>query len=152
MRIDRSGFEGRVHAGKNVAKITITKITDVGARKRFALTKAPARVRQQNEIARGGQRHRKTTDAGPTRLHGCARSAMHVDDEWIFFGRIEMQRINQPALHVVAVAFPLKAFQLSPSWLHVFVLRGELCPVANFSGPDLGRSVERTDRERRRLS
>src|SRR5438477_868720 len=72
---------------------------------------------------------------------------MHIDDEWIFFGRIEMQRINQPALHVVAVAFPLKVFQLPPCWFHVFVVRGELRPVTNLSGPDFGRGVERTNRE-----
>ncbi len=65
---------------------------------------------------------------------------MDSDDHGIFFGGIEITRIDQPTLNFVAAIFPLNAFRFAPArleaLLEALVALGDLLPLTYGAGPD----------------
>src|SRR5262249_50811132 len=56
----------------------------------------------------------------------------------------EVARINEPALHVVAIVFPADALGFAPRRLENFVTLGDLFPLANRASPNFWRRAEGT--------
>src|SRR6185312_1204829 len=78
-------------------------------------------------------------------LHGTG-SAMHLNDHRIFFGRvirIEVGRIQQPALQIESVVLPVDAPGFTPCRLKGSVTRSDLLPFANRASPDFRRMRQR---------
>src|SRR5262249_29444580 len=125
-----------VDAGEDVFPVAIAEILHVGASEGFALAEAAARIWLEEEIAGAGHGRFERPSFGPIGLDGEAGAAVDPDDRWIFLCRLEIERIGQPALHVVAAIFPADALCFAPGGLALFVALGDLFPVADRAGPD----------------
>ncbi len=80
------------------------------------------------------------------------RSTVHRNNNRIFFRRVEIMRIQQPALNVVAVALPRDAFCLAPCGLQRHISLRDLFPIADRPRPDFRRRAERMTNDRNPLS
>ena len=67
---------------------------------------------------------------------------MHVDDERVALGRVEIGRVDQPALDVITVALPLQADALAPGRAHGGIAAGDRTPLAERAGKDFRRRAE----------
>src|SRR4029077_10283404 len=103
-----------IYAGEYVFPVAVAEIFHVGTSEGFALAEAAARVRLEDEITGAGERQNEIVGVGPAGEDGCAGAAMDVDDHRIFLAGIEIFRIDQPALHVVLVSFPIDALYFAP--------------------------------------
>src|SRR5262249_24470692 len=141
--VDRGDSEGFVNAGEHVAKITVAEIAHVGARKGFALAEAAAGIWLEDKISSGRQSDGEIPGTRPGGLDRSAGTAVDLDNHGIFLRRIEITRIDEPALDVVAVVFPVNPSGFAPGWFHGRVAMRDLTPVADRARPDLRRIAER---------
>src|SRR5436853_3226155 len=142
--IDGSDAKGFIHTGKDVTKIAVPEIADVGLRESFALPEAASRIALKNKVAGAREGHREAPRIRPSRLHRRARAAVNYHDQGIFFRGIEIAGIGEPALHIVAIVFPVEALGFSPSGFHGGIAMRELPPVADGARPDFRRVSQRT--------
>ena len=143
VRVDGSDAQGLVDAGEDVAKISVAEIPDVGARKGFALAIAAARIGLKNKVTGAREGHHEVPRVRPFRLHRGPRTAVNCHDHGVFFRGIEIAGIDEPALHVVAIVFPVDAFGFAPSGFYFGVAMRDWPPVADGAGPDFRRVTER---------
>src|SRR5215467_960146 len=139
MLIDRSLLQRRIYAGKNVAPVAIAEILHIGAREVFTLTEAAARIGQENEVAVSGKSYGKTMRSRPRGPRHGSRTTMHTDNHGIFFCRIEVARIKQPALQIESFIRPMNALCFAPRRLEICIAVGDLFPVADGASPDFRR-------------
>src|ERR1041385_9167459 len=66
----------------------------------------------------------------------------------IFFARIKILGVEQPALQIETLILPVNVFGLSPCRFEISVARGDLLPLSEGAGPDLRRCGERLPDER----
>src|SRR6266481_2687158 len=93
-------FQGLVHSGENITKIAIAEILHVGAGECLTLAKAATRVWKKYKISDSRERHAKAVRAGPGGTRHRGGSAMRLHHHGIFFCRIKIFGIEQPALQV----------------------------------------------------
>ena len=137
MLVNRGLFDRLVHAGHNVAPVAVTKVLNVGAGKLFALAKAAAWVRHKNKITSTGQSYTETVRPRPRRADHGAGATVYLHNHRIFFRRIEVARIQQPALKIEALVRPVNALRFSPGRFKFGIGGSDLLPVADRSCPHL---------------
>src|ERR1700728_1617818 len=73
---------------------------------------------------------------------------MNLDHHWIALARIEVIRVEKPALSMKIPVLPLDVIGLSPMWLLVVVRVSELAPIANGAAPNFRRLLPRRTDDR----
>src|SRR5262249_16028878 len=104
---------------------------------RFPVSKASTRVREQNEITGGRQRHPEVAVSRPRGLDGGAGAAVHGNDERMLLSRIETGGVYQPAPPFECIGPPIDTPAFAPCGPHVIGELGNLFPAWCSARPDL---------------
>src|SRR4029077_14153519 len=107
----------------------------------LALPITTAWIREEEEVALGGEQLQRKRRAGPSRTRVGSRSAVHHHDHRIALRRIVGLREHQPALDIETVILPFDALRLAPGGMRTVVGVRNLLPRAGAASPNLGRVV-----------